>query len=312
MSTVGCEMNQCGHKGCCFSSSFTALHSSNNLTVTGKDQCLFFPCAVRGSTCLLKDAKTNATALQCTDASMHVSCFADFFQFEPKVMEVCSRWFSLFRWFLGSMDFNGLLGIVFQAVIIGPWGVAFGAAVAGAVLATQVGSALIVFPCNKGNQVLLIKHQIHCIKCNKLMRMIGQKSSQSWSWWVPFFSQARTRTRTRARVARAAVGRKLLGPVSSEQQRGNISFILTISTICWWWAALCSHLLSVLVFLSYHQVIQLYSYTFILPSSDRLLRRILVMGGTRFIGCYLVAKLREMGHSVVPWLGEKKTWWYAD
>ena len=29
-------------------------------------------------------------------------------------------------------------------------------------------------------------------------------------------------------------------------------------------------------------------------------RRILVMGGTRFIGCYLVAKLREMGHSVVP------------
>ena len=29
-------------------------------------------------------------------------------------------------------------------------------------------------------------------------------------------------------------------------------------------------------------------------------RRILVMGGTRFIGCYLVAKLREMGHTVVP------------
>lgn len=28
-------------------------------------------------------------------------------------------------------------------------------------------------------------------------------------------------------------------------------------------------------------------------------KRILVMGGTRFIGCYLVAKLREMGHSVV-------------
>lgn len=66
------------------------------------------------------------------------------------------------------MDFNGLLGIVFQAVIIGPWGVAFGAAVAGAVLATQVGShaQFIVFPCNKGNQVLLIKHPIHCIKCH--------------------------------------------------------------------------------------------------------------------------------------------------
>ena len=37
-------------------------------------------------------------------------------------------------------------------------------------------------------------------------------------------------------------------------------------------------------------------------TARRLLRRILVMGGTRFIGCYLVAKLREMGHSVVPWL----------
>lgn len=58
-----------------------------------------------------------------------------------------------------------------------------------------------------------------------------------------------------------------------------------------------------LMFLPYNQVIH---SIFILPSSDRLLRRILVMGGTRFIGCYLVAKLREMGHSVVPWLGEKK------
>ena len=57
------------------------------------------------------------------------------------------------------MDFNGLLGVVFQAVIIGPWGVAFGAAVAGAVLATQVGSSLIVFPCNKGNQVLFLNTQ---------------------------------------------------------------------------------------------------------------------------------------------------------
>lgn len=28
-------------------------------------------------------------------------------------------------------------------------------------------------------------------------------------------------------------------------------------------------------------------------------KRVLVMGGTRFIGCYLVAKLRELGHSVV-------------
>lgn len=64
-----------------------------------------------------------------------------------------------------------------------------------------------------------------------------------------------------------------------------------------------------LMFFSYNQVIH---SIFILPSSERLLRRILVMGGTRFIGCYLVAKLREMGHSVVPWLGEKKTWWYAD
>ena len=27
-------------------------------------------------------------------------------------------------------------------------------------------------------------------------------------------------------------------------------------------------------------------------------RRILVMGGTRFIGCYLVSKLRQMGHQV--------------
>ena len=44
--------------------------------------------------------------------------------------------------FLLVFRFDGLLGIfAFQAVIIGPWGVAFGAAVAGAVLATQVGSA---------------------------------------------------------------------------------------------------------------------------------------------------------------------------
>jgi len=39
--------------------------------------------------------------------------------------------------------------------------------------------------------------------------------------------------------------------------------------------------------------------SFAQPKVEVTKKRVLVMGGTRFIGCYLVAKLRELGHEVV-------------
>ena len=144
------------------------------------------------------------------------------------------------------------------------------------------------------------------------MRMIGQKSSQSWSWWVPFFFGRHGRGHAPVHVLRGLLSDESALDMflpNSKGGRYHSSSPYPPSAADGQHCAAIFIFYQFLMFLSYNQVIH---SIFILPSRERLLRRILVMGGTRFIGCYLVAKLREMGHSVVPWLGEKKTWWYAD